>query len=142
MNEQQASTLDSIEMEPWHLVRVGLGALGVAVYATWMAADVLARWLTFPVVAVLAAILLVDRDPHEQFVFLGYAFAGLFVLTPVLMILPDALGDFGEGAATMVFVTANLLLVALFAIPAAVLVYVTYRADGGRGVLQQVRDTE
>ena len=134
--------LDSIETDPWHLSRAGLGALGVAVYATWMAADVLARWLTFPVVAVLAGFLLVDRDAHEQLVFLGYAFAGLFVLTPVLMVLPDALGEFGEGATTMVFMTANLLLVVLFAVPAAVLAYVTYRLDGGRGVLQRLRDTQ
>lgn len=134
--------LDSIETDPWHLSRVGLGTLGVAVYATWMAADVLARWLTFPVVAVLAGFLLVDRDAHEQLVFLGYAFAGLFVLTPVLMVLPDALGEFGEGATTMVFMTANLLLVVLFAVPAAVLAYVTYRLDGGRGVLQRLRDTQ
>lgn len=136
----RASALVRVDLEPGHLARTVLGALALALYAAWMAADILPRWLSIPFVAVIGGYLLVDRDPHGQVVYLGYAFGALLVLTPILMILPDVRGDFGEAAATMAFMTANLLLLVLFLIPAVLVVYATYRFDGGRGVIRRLRD--
>jgi len=45
------------------------------------------------------------------------------------MVLPDALsaGVYGRGAFEMVFLTVNLVLFVVFAVPAAVVAYLSYR---------------
>lgn len=137
MSERYGAAVAGVEFEPRHLSRAAVGSLAVGLYATWMAADLVGRWLVFPAVAVLAGALLYGRDGgHEQLVFVGYAFAVLLAVTPAFVVLPDVLAD----GLTMLFMTANLLLVVLFALPAAAVAYVTYRVDGGRGVVQRVRD--
>ena len=129
-------------ISPGHAGGVVGGALVVSLYATWMAADLVARWLLFPVVAVIAGYLLhLRRTNREQVVFVGYTLAGLLVLTPVVMVLPDAVAGFDVGSATMVFVAANALLFLLFALLAALVAAVTVRLDRGRGIVQHVRDS-
>lgn len=130
------------DLDPRHLLGVVLGALVLGGFAAWMAADLVGRWLSFPVVAVLAGVLLFGKESrHEQVVFVGYTIAGLLVLTPVFMILPDALSGsaYGPGAAGLVFMLANAILFLLFGTLAAVVAYATYRYDGGRGLVQRVR---
>lgn len=124
-----------------HLSRAVLGAVVISLYAVWMAADLVARWLLFPVVAVLAGYLLFERSTaHAQTVFVGYAFAVMLVVTPVLLFIPDLTGGFDASPSTMLFTTANVVLLLLFAIVAGIVAYATYRYDGGRGAVQRIRD--
>lgn len=107
-----------------------------------MAADLVPRWLLFPVVAVLAVFLLYERTAaHEQAVFVGYALAAMLATTPFVMVVPDVTGGFGAGL-SMVFTTANLLVFVIFVLVAGVVGYGTYRLDGGRGVLQRLRNRQ
>ncbi len=129
-------------ISPGHVGGVVLGALAVSLYATWMAADLVGRWLLFPVVAVVAGYLLHQRETgREQLVFVGYTLAGLLVVTPVVVVLPDAVAGFDVGATTMLFMTSNALLFVLFALLAGVVAAVTFRLDRGRGIVQHVRQT-
>jgi hypothetical protein len=133
--------VSGVDVERGHLVRVVLGAVVISLYAVWMAADLIARWLLFPVVAVLAGYLLFERDTaHEQTIFVGYAFAALLLVTPLLLFFPDVTGDFDRSLSSLLFTTANVLLFVLFAVVAGTVTYVTYRLDGGRGVVQRIRD--
>jgi len=125
-----------------HLSRAVLGAVVVSLYAVWMAADLVARWLLFPVVAVLTGYLLLKRSTaREQTVFVGYAFAVMLAVTPVLIVVPDLTGGFDASLSSLLFTTANVVLLLLFACIAGIVAYVTYRYDGGRGVVQRIRDT-
>ena len=139
---ESTPTDDRTLISPGHAGRVVVGALVVSLYATWMAADLVGRWLLFPVVAVVAGYLLHQRDTsREQLVFVGYTLAGLLVVTPVVVVLPDAVAGFDVGATTMLFMTSNALLFVLFALLAAVVAAVTFRLDRGRGIVQHVRQT-
>ena len=139
---ESTPTDDRTLISPGHAGRVGGGALVVSLYATWMAADLVGRWLLFPIVALMAGYLLHQRETgREQVVFVGYTLAGLLVLTPVIMVLPDGFAGFGVGSATMLFMAANALLFLLFALLAAVVAVVTFRLDRGRGFVQHVRDS-
>jgi len=139
MSETQAGVVDA-DVEPRHLLGVVAGAAVLALYASWMAADLVGRWLVFPVTAVVAGYLLYGREESgNKAVFVGYGLAAMLAVTPVVMILPDVLGEFTEGPAAMALTVSNLLLVVLFLLPATALAYVTYRFDGGRGIVQRVR---
>lgn len=125
-----------------HVARIVGGALALSLYAGWMTADLVGRWLTVPVVALLSGWLLFQRqDSHDQWVFFGYSLAALVATTPVLMILSDALsaGTYGVGRMAIVFMYANVLLVFIFATIGAVIAYVTFRFDGGTGLIERVR---
>lgn len=119
------------------------GAVPLALYATWIAADLLARWFVFPVVAVGAGYALSVRPTvREQASYACYALAGLLAVTPVFVVLPDVLsaGEYGTSTSSLLFTLGNLFLVVLFALLAALVAYVGYRVDGGRSVLERVRD--
>lgn len=123
-----------------HAARAVLGAAVLALYAAWMAADVVPRWLLLPVVALLAGIVLYRRrSADEQAAYLGYALALLLLLTPVVVVLPDLTAGFAASPATMVLMASNLLLVVVFGLAAALVAYLTYRVDGGPGVLGTIR---
>lgn len=131
------------DLDAGHLAGVAVGAVLLGAYAAWIAADLLARPLAFLVVAAGAGYVLAGKpDRRSQAVYAGYVLAGLLLLTPVLMVLPDALsgGTYGPGALGMVLLVGNLLLLVLFAIPATVVAYVAYRLDGGTGIVRRVRD--
>lgn len=123
-----------------HVTGLAAGAVVVSLYATWMVADIVARWLAFPVTVLVTGYLLYGREgSHEKAVFVGYALAALLAVTPVAMILPDVLWEFTENPTAMALTVSNVILFVLFLLPAAVVAYTTYRFDGGRGVVQRVR---
>lgn len=116
--------------EPKLIAGIVVGALFFGAYAAWMAADFLPRALVFVFVALGVGGMLYQRDDgREQLVYAGYVLAGLLVLTPILMVLPDvvAAGVYGRGAFEMLFMTANFVLFLIFAVPAAVVAYLSYR---------------
>ena len=119
-----------LDLDPGHLLGVLLGSVVLGGFAAWISVDLAGPWLSFVAVATLAAFLLHGSNSrHEQVVFVGYATAGLLVLTPVLMVLPDALSGstYGPGATSMVFTLANLVLVLLFGVLGGVVAYATNR---------------
>lgn len=138
MSEETARS--GIEFEPKHLGGVVIGAVVVALYAAWMAADMAGRWITFPLVAVIAGYFLIQRtDGGDKIVFVGYAIAGLLIITPLFFTLPEILSGFDGELMTRAFGMANLLLVIVFVIPGVIVAYATYRFDGGQGVIQRLR---
>lgn len=145
MTVAERSPVGETDLEPTRVAGAVLGATLLGMYAAWIAADFLARPLTFLVVAGGAGYVLAGKpDARSQAVYGGYVLAGLLVLTPILMVLPDVLSGstYGPGALGMALLVGNVLLFVLFAIPAVAVAYVAYRLDGGRGVLQRVRNVE
>lgn len=109
---------------------VVFGGVLLGAYATWITADVLPRALTFIFVAVgVGGTLYRREEPREQLVYAGYVLAGLLFLTPVMMILPDLIsaGAYGVGALELLFMTMNLVLFVVFAVPGVVVAYLSYR---------------
>jgi hypothetical protein len=95
----------------------------------------------FPIVALAAGFVLFQRtEPGQKSVYVGYTLSKLLVLTPFVFVLPDVSGDFTAGAAELALTVSNLILFVLFLLPAGLLAYITYRADGGRGILQRLRE--
>lgn len=118
-------------------------ALGL--YAAWIAADLLARWVVFLVVTVGGGYALhayAGTNGRETAAYACYALAGLVAVTPIFVVLPDVLSAdaYGVDGWALAFTIANLFLAALFAVPAAVLAYVGYRLNGGRGIAERARD--
>lgn len=112
------------------VVGIVVASVLLGAYATWITADFLPRALTFIFVAVGVGGILYRRDEvREQLVYAGYVFSGFLFLTPVTMILPDAVsaGTYGVGVLELVFMTMNVVLVLVFAVPAAVVAYLSYR---------------
>lgn len=109
--------------------------LVLAGYASWIAADALPRWLAFLAVALGAgyALLRVD-DRRTRVGTAAYALAGLLALTPVALIVPDALwaDELGVSALSMVLTTGNAILVVVFLALAAAVGYLGYRFGGPR----------
>lgn len=137
-----ASLPDFDELERDVVAGTIVGAVILGLYAAWIAADIVARWLVFLVVAlVVGYVLLTKPTVRSQAVYGGYALAALIVLTPIFVIIPDVLsaGTYGVGATGMIFQIANLLLLVVFLIPAAIVAYAAYRLDGGTGVVERVR---
>lgn len=118
------------------------GALILAWYATWITVELLARWIVFPLVALLAGYLLYQQDTgHDQGVYFGYRLAVLVLVTPLFLVLPDVLGAdaYGVGGLTLLVTYTNILLAIVFAILAGIIAYLTYRYDGGTGLLARAR---
>jgi len=128
------------DLDYGHLSSVVLGAVVLALYAAWMGADLVPRWLLFPVVALLTGYILSQRESgHDKSIFVGYALAGMIFLTPLLFFVPDVTSGYNASTSELLFTSSNFFLFVLFVIPAVVVAYVTYRADGGRGVFQRLR---
>jgi len=138
-----ARVLQTLDELRWpHLARATAGAFLLGSYASWIAADVLPRVLAFIVAAVAIGYLLFTTHGRRRQAAVGcYVLAGLLVLTPVCVVLPDVLSAsvYEVSAASMVFTIANLLLFVPFAVAATIVTYVAYRLDGGTGILQRVQ---
>ena len=142
MSEERRFPLDA-SFETQHLVSALVCALALASYATWITADLVARWLVFPVVVLLAGFLLLGKNSqHDQAVFLGYGMAALLALTPLFMILPDlrSAGTYGPSPLDMALTTLNVVFLGIFLAIALVIAYATFRYDGGIGILQRIRE--
>lgn len=142
MTEDSTISLDA-SVETQHIAAATVCALVLASYATWITADLTARWLIFPAILLIAGYFLVQQaDQRAQVVFLGYGMAVLVALTPIFMILSDVLsaGTYGRSPASMVVTTMNLLFILLFAVLAGIIAYGTYRYDGGTGIVQRIRE--
>lgn len=119
-----------------------VAGLILGTYATWITADLIVQWVMFPVVFAMASYLCYRKDGrHAQWVFVGYGLAVLVAVTPVFLVLPDALlaDAYGIGAIPLVFMYANFLLLLGFAILGGTIAYITYRFDGGTGILARVQ---
>lgn len=140
---RDSSTARGTDLDAGHVAAILAGAILLALYATWVTADLLARWLVFPLVALAAGYALSRRPTTRgKAIYVCTVLAGLLVLTPVFVLLPDVLsaGEYGVSPSSMVFTAGALFLVILYGIPAAIVGYVGYRIAGGRGVLTRVRD--
>lgn len=139
MSETSSVDIDVDDLDPRHVAGVVVGAFGLAFYASWMAADLVGRWLLFPVVALITGYYLYIREePGDKGVFFGYSLAAMMVLTPILMVIPDIIGDFVGSPAWAGM--ASLVIFILFLIPAGIVAYVTFRYSGGRGVVERIQD--
>jgi hypothetical protein len=140
MSEARPSLADT-DIEMRHAAGVVVGAVVLAYYAAWMSADVVPRLVVFPVVALAAGYLLSRRDePGEKTVYVGYTLAKLLALTPIVFILPDIVGDVTTGPLELALSASNVFLLVFFLLPATAVAYVTYRIDGGQGVLGRLRE--
>lgn len=136
----ESVTGDAIEVGS--ALRVGGGAALLGLYASWAAADVATRWLTFVVVTLVVGYRLAEQSTvRKQSVTAGYVLAALLAITPVLVVLPDVLsaGQYGVSGLDMVALRWNLYLFVLFAIPASVVAYLAYRLDGNPGIVSRIR---
>lgn len=141
MSETQSSLAET-DIEVRHVTGVVTGAAVLAYYASWMSADIVSQLVVFPVVALVAGYLLSRRTaPGEKSVYVGYTLAKMLALTPLVFVLPDVVGDFTAGPLDMALTASNALLFLVFLLPAVAVAYVTYRVDGGRGIVQRVRDS-
>jgi hypothetical protein len=141
MSETRSGVTDT-DIQVRHVAGVVVGAVVIAYYASWMAADVVARQVVFPVVALAAGYLLYRREePGEKTIYTGYTLARLLAITPLVFIIPDIVGDFTTGPLELALTASNAALFIVFLLPAAAVAYVTYRVDGGRGVIQRVRES-
>ncbi|MDZ7731621.1 MAG: hypothetical protein U5K37_12970 [Natrialbaceae archaeon] len=98
------------ELDPKLIAGTVVGAVLLGLYAAWIAADLLARWLTFGIVAIGAGYVLFSKEEiRGQFVYAAYVFAGLLVLTPVFMVMPDVLSAeaYGRTATELIFLGWN-----------------------------------
>jgi len=125
---QEESVFDNVDAK--FAFGVVFGGLLLGAYATWITADILPHALTFIFVGVgVGGTLYRREDIREQLVYAGYVLAGLLFLTPVMMILPDLIsaGVYGVGAFELLFMTMNLVLFVVFAVPAALVAFLSYR---------------
>ena len=111
-------------------------SLLLGAYAAWITAAYVPRAVAFVFVAVGVGGTLYRQKRRDDgglgLAYAGYVLSGLLVLTPVMMVLPDAAsaGEYGVGAFELVFMTMNVVLLFVFAVPAAVVAYLSYRASG------------
>lgn len=132
MSEEITSRFD-VEAEPKDVAVSVVAAALLGIYATWITADFLPRWLVFGFVLVAGGFSLLTQDTRRARLQNAlYALAGLLVLTPILLVLPDVLhaDTLGVSALSLAFTVANLLLFVVFAVLAAVSAGVGYWAGG------------
>lgn len=122
--------LSRYDLDPLTAYALGLGALLVGLAAAWIAADVLPRWLTLPVVTLgVGYWLVVPIDDTDRLARWLYALAGLVAVAPVVLILPALRrsGDLGVGWGTLLFAEHVLLTFAVFWVVAAVVAALGWR---------------
>lgn len=113
-------------------------SLFLGAYAAWITADFIPRAVTFVFVTLgVAGTLYRQRKRRDTegkgpgLAYAGYVLSGLLLLTPVMMILPDALsaGVYGVGAFEIVFMTMNVVYFVVFSVLAAAVGYISYRVS-------------
>jgi hypothetical protein len=134
----------AIQKISWsHVLGTAVGSLVLGLFAAWIAADLLPRLLTFLAVAGATGYrLFATAAVRRQAAIACKVLAGLLVVTPLFVVLPDVLSadTYGVSAMSMVVSIANLLLFVPFALAAAIVAYVAYRLEGGTGIVQRVRN--
>lgn len=118
----RTNSITDVETEPVTVAGAIVAAGLLGMYAAWIAADILPRWLTAALVLVGGGYGLLRQETRRaRLQNVLYAVAGLLLLTPVLMILPDAIqaDAFGVGVLSIVFMTANIVLFVVFGVVAA-----------------------
>lgn len=118
------NSITDVETEPVTVAGAIVAAGLLGTYAAWIAADILPRWLTAALVLVGGGYGLLRQETRRARIQnVLYAVAGLLLLTPVLMILPDAIqaDAFGVGVLSIVFMTANVVLFVVFGVVAALI---------------------
>lgn len=118
----RTNSITDVETEPVTVAGAIVAAGLLGIYAAWIAADILPRWLTAALVLVGGGYGLLRQETRRaRLQNVLYAVAGLLLLTPVLMILPDAIqaDAFGVGVLSIVFMTANIVLFVVFGVVAA-----------------------
>lgn len=118
----RTNSITDVETEPVTVAGAIVAAGLLGMYAAWIAADILPRWLTAALVLVGGGYGLLRQETRRaRLQNVLYAVAGLLLLTPVLMILPDAIqaDAFGVGVLSIVFMTANVVLFVVFGVVAA-----------------------
>lgn len=83
---------------------------------------------------VASSLLYQREEPGEMGVYTGHTPAKLLAV-PLVLVLPDVLGECTAGPVGLGLRLSNLVLLVLFLVPAAALAWVTDRIDGGHGVL-------
>lgn len=121
-----------------HGSSVLLGAVAVAAVAAWAAAEVADPLIVFLGVSVMAGYLLDRRaGDRRKLVLVGYAVAGVVLVSPVLYLLPEVLA----GRTSVLGQTMTVVLTRLFVLVAGVVAYGTYLLDGGAGIRAGLRDS-
>jgi hypothetical protein len=122
-----------------HLSSVVLGALVVAVVATWFTSELARPLYVFPAAALLSGYLLNQRaGDREKLRLVGYTVVGLFVLWPALFFLPDIVAGKTVFLSQMMTVVVSRFLLLI----AGIVGYVVYRLSGGAGVIERARDPD
>lgn len=126
----ETATSVTADVDP-AVVAASLGYAAVlGAYASWIAADLLPRWLVLGLSIAGVGYLLYGRQTvRGRRAYAAYVLAGLLVLTPVLLVLPDAIyaDRMGVGALWLVVTTTNALLFVVFAAVAALVAFAGYR---------------
>jgi hypothetical protein len=127
----RTSALTDVETDPTAVVTALVGAGLLGLYAAWIAADFLPRWFTVGLVVLGAGYgLLRQETPRPRLQNALYVLAGLLLLTPVFLVLPDAVNAdaFGVGVLSIVFTTMNVVVFLAFALVAALVAGAAYQA--------------
>lgn len=125
-----------------HLLAAALGALVLAAYAAWLLADLVPRWVVGPLVAVGAGLRLAAKSSRrDQAAAVCFALAAMIAVTPIAMVLPNALaaGTYGASPIALTLHVGTLILLFPFLFVAVVIGYVGLRLGGAPGLIARLR---
>jgi hypothetical protein len=123
MSNETAQTT-GLDVEPRTVAVSVAGAALLGLYGASAAAGVLPRWLVFGAIVLAGGYRLLGLPSDRvRLQYSLYGLAGLLVVTPVLLAVPDALRAdtmAGVGIVTMVFRIGNLILLGGFSVVGSV----------------------
>jgi hypothetical protein len=131
--EEESSTVEGVSVG-YVFVAVAASLL-LGAYAAWITAAYVPRAVAFVFVAVGVGGTLYRQKRRDDggpgLAYAGYVLSGLLVLTPVMMVLPDAAsaGEYGVGVFEILFMTMNIVYFVVFGVLGAVVAYLSYRAS-------------
>jgi len=136
--EGESSTFEGFPLG--FVARAAVASVFLGAYASWITADLLPRAMTFVFVTVGVGGMLYRQwteagdesgSAGVGLAYAGYVFAGLLLLTPLMMILPDVVyADAYGGSVVGVFLmTMNIVYFVFFGVLAAVVAYLSRRSS-------------